>query len=182
MKSLIIAILFLISLVTSATIVSEYELSVVRALTNNSSNLSTCTNINNNTCHYLFYTLNATCSTIIDGNVPFNIFCCKLCKAAVATTTKSLNKSFSCMKNVNDNVCRSYLGLGIKCNNSTYIGGYSFNQFCCKSCNYAISTTTTTSRPCLDSTPKCVNWRIYCSLFASYNPHPCKKTCNVCNL
>jgi hypothetical protein len=80
---------------------------------------------------------------------------------------------------------------------TVYIGGVLFSQACRLSCNLCsapttiqgstitttrATTTASTSSLCVDSQTNCAFWTNFCSLLATQNPHPCRRTCNVCTV
>ena len=69
------------------------------------------------------------------------------------------------------------------CNNPrAFVNGILFTTACQKSCNLCTSKTTTqtTYSACFDNLSYCSFWESYCYLLANQQPHPCRKTCNLC--
>ena len=83
--------------------------------------------------------------------------------------------------------CKYFSTLGY-CSKNWFLGSYPFSKACRKTCNTCSSsgdftfpsTTTTTTSACVDRETYCATNVFYCFLFASQNPHPCRKTCNAC--
>ena len=85
-----------------------------------------------------------------------------------------------------DTSCNYFASLNF-CTSNSYFGPVLFYNACLKACggcssNSLPSTTTTTptTKPCLDIQSKCIDLANYCNMFVNSNPHPCAKTCKLC--
>ena len=148
-----------------------------------------CQGINCNLCDsvsYLFATQNII-STTTKITTPLTIQPI-IYQDSQSTTTISTNSLQSSCQNVNDFTCNYFIvTLKLVCNPNAYIGSIPVTQYCRKSCNVCTSSsslTTTTANIfnifCYDSSASCEQWKNYCYIIKNLNPHPCRKTCNLC--
>jgi hypothetical protein len=145
-----------------------------------------CEGINCNICdsyNYLF----ATQNTISKTTKSTTTLILQQIIYQDSQTTPSISNSLQFCQNINDFTCNYFLiTLKLKCNPNSYIGSIPLTSYCRKSCNVCSSSTLTTSTIstvnifCYDLSASCEKWKNYCYIINNLNPHPCRKTCNLC--
>ncbi len=189
---------------TTTTASTAANSSTTATTTTSGLTTTTCTNVNDQACQF-YLNLGVRCnSASFINNVLFAVYCCKSCSttttttAAVTTTATTTTTAASVTAstttlgtctNANDAACSYYLSVGVRCSASSFINSIPFTVYCCRACNQVVTTTristttlTTTqgSAVCVDSQLSCAAWVNFCSILATYNPNPCRKTCRVC--
>jgi hypothetical protein len=138
--------------------------------TNKITTTQVCRNIDESTCKF-YFNLGASCSAIsfID-NIPFKQYCCASCNnlttttvstdattqttTTISTTTATTTTTKQC-KNMNDETCFYYFNLGAKCGSVSFINMIPFKDYCCKSCNEGINSS---SAEVVSSNQTCMNY------------------------